>query len=318
MRVLVTGGRGFLGQHLVRRLMREPSVDRIVRVSRQGFDSHQLLEGGRMCGQAMPDDARCELTDARQVRSLMQTHVPDVVFHLAADPVIKADEEHPFKVSQANVMGTHHLLEYCPSGTRFVLASSAAVYGEKAVWGAEESQLPTPSSVYGATKVAAESLCYAYAELRRISYVALRLVANAGRGASHGVVRDLVTKLLSDAPELELLGDEPGSAKHYAYAPDTAQAFAHFGLNPGYNRDVFNVAPDDFMSVAEVARAVMDAAGVSKPIRWLGEGANWRGDNRTVRVNNNKARRWGYATTRTSYEAVYHGAKDMLGKGSSL
>ncbi len=311
MKVMVTGGRGFIGHHLVRRLMQEGAIKRLVRVSRQACEGHPLLETGRLAGLPVLDDARCELTDRHDVRELMRTHRPDVIFHLAADPIIKRCEEDPFAVFSTNVSTTHHLLEYCPEGCRFVLASSAAVYGDRACYGADENQAPSPTSAYGASKVAAEALCLAYQELGKVRSVCLRLVANVGRGASHGVVRDLLCKFLSDATELDVIGTHPGSTKHYVHVDETARAFVHFGLSASLS-GTYNVANDDAISVLSLASALMRAAGKYKSIRWLGEEANWKGDNRTVLLSNKKASWAGWHTKQTSYDAVFLGVTDML------
>jgi UDP-glucose 4-epimerase len=320
--VLVTGASGFLGRHLVHALLQEPGIDRVVCLSRRDRPAPAADQAADQDAAGGPtreptraevvDVWGCDLTDHARVRAVMAEHRPAAVFHLAANPLVKADDSDPCRISRDNILATPHVLAAAPPGARFALASSASVYGNEAVSGAVERQPLTPNAVYGATKVAAEALAEAHDRLGKVRYVGLRLVANVGAGATHGVVRDFVRKAQSAAPEFEVLGDRPGSTKHYAHAGDTAAAFVHLALRTDYRGPV-NVANDDVLSTEALAALVMAAVGVTKPVRWLGEAANWRGDNRVVAVDSAVARRLGWVPRYPrSADAVRRGVADML------
>ncbi len=289
LNVLVTGSSGFIGKRLVRRLMRESNINSITCVSRRPPSAHPLFSALRLAGLPTLYDAGCDLGNEQRVRLLLDRARPDIIFHLAGRAVVDSPHD---ELLAANVLSTYHLLEHCPEAARFVLASSATVYGDCALW-ATEQQRATPTSVYGATKAASEALVEAYTALGRARGVSLRLVANVGPGASHGLVRDIICKLSSDSTHLELLGDAPGSSKPYMYVEDTVEAFVHFGLNMAENGPV-NIASDDHISVEEVAGVVMEQMGIHKPIAWLGSQANWKGDNRLVCLSSYKARQLGW------------------------
>lgn len=308
MRVLVTGARGFIGKHLVRRLRQTPGVRSILAMT------HGVCPD-RWWG---PDpvglhETYGDLTKEKSVTYTVSQYSPDVIFHLGGISLVKENRDDPTYISQVNVMGTHHLLAAAPAGCRFVFASSATVYGNHAHHYRPAFVKLTPSSVYGATKMAAEGLVEAYTALKRVRGVSLRLVACVGREATHGLIPDLLSKLKSPSPTLDLLGDEPGSRKHYLHVEDAVGAFLHIGLSRSHLTGPINIATDDILSVREVALQVMHASEMSKPIRWLGEEANWAGDNRVVSVDNSDALNVGWTPRfRSSRDAVYQAVRSCL------
>ena len=296
MLVLITGFSGFLGQHLVKELQKLYEITNIVGLSRQGNpfwdmpDKHQIK-----CWQ-------CDLTDELQTKEALERAKPNIIFHFAANPIVKANEAKPIQISFDNILATHHLLEYCPQFCRFVFSSSATVYGDYPGI-CYESVMTNPTSVYGATKIASESLIKSYG--KKISYVILRLIANVGHGAKHGVLPDLLKKIYSSSETFDILGDNPGSAKPYAYVKDTVKFAVDIANNPAcFNREL-NVGPCDTRNSYGIALQIMNQTNIYKPIKWLGESANWQGDNKRVFIDNYRAKSWGYKPIfDTSYKAI--------------
>lgn len=314
MNILVTGATGFLGRHLVRRLKDQPGHHTIVGVSRNA-DVKNWQHGGGPTGSYGYFERAYDLLVEQDVHRLMLVDArPDVVFHLAACPLVSRYESDPCKALQDNVLATHHLLEHAPKDCRFVFASSATVYGDLP-YGCthfHESSPTNPTSVYGASKVAGEALVRAYTAQGRVRGVSLRLIANTGAWATHGLVKDLVRKAKSAEPTLCLIGDAPGSRKPLAYAGDTAEAMAVIGLGHTYT-GALNVGPNDFLSVEDVARVVLDTLGIDKPLSWAGAAANWKGDNPVVRIDNFAARTLGVWNPKcpTTAEACRQGVKEL-------
>lgn len=306
MKVLVTGSSGFLGKALVKRLMREPGVTRVVGLSRSGELNPSELDLAD-CFYGL-DHVRGDVLRGDRTRAVMALLEPDVVFHLAADALVKEGKD-PERQYAVNVMGTRNVLAACPDGCRFVLASSAAVYGDNASPG-REGQALTPNSTYGASKVAAEALADAHHRLGRVSALSLRFIALAGPGATHGLVRDLVRKLRGGWHELQLFGDAPGSSKPYLHVDDAAEALVRLGFNYAASGPV-NVGPEDSVTVEQAAHAAMAALDVYKSISWLGEGANWAGDNRRVMLDCSLAKKLGWSARRDSLGAITQAAKEL-------
>jgi UDP-glucose 4-epimerase len=315
--ILVTGATGFLGRHLVRRLKDQPGYHTVTGVSRRG-DQRNWEHGGGPTGAFRYTERSVDLTDPDEVEEMMSAVRPEAVFHLAGSPLTKTDPDNRFGPFADNVEVTHHLLEYAPKDCRFVFASSATVYGDlpyRCTCFTESSPL-NPASVYGASKVAGEALVRAYTAQGRVRGVSLRLIANTGAWATHGLVRDLVRKAKSAEPTLCLLGDAPGSVKPLAYAGDTADAMAVMGLEHTFT-GALNVGPNDFLSVEDVARVVLDTLGIDKPLSWAGAAANWKGDNPLVRIDNFAARTLGVwnPTYPTTAEACRQAVKELEALG---
>jgi UDP-glucose 4-epimerase len=286
MIALVTGGSGFIGKHLLKALSYDKRFSSVV-------------------------NYKIDITDESQVKAAMACR-PDVVFHLAGKSTVKANIEKPFETFQVNALGTQKLLHYAPHGCKFVLASSATVYGDS---GRNETDLVNPTSVYGASKIAAEALVQAYTAGGLVDGVILRLVANVGPGATHGVVKDIIEKLQSDSTSLYLFGAWPGSTKPYCYVGDTVNALIEASFQ--YNKDcsnIYNVSYGDYISIRCLAEIIMNAIDIYKPIVWLGSKSLWKGDNNFVWVYNDKIMEagWWHPTYTNSEGMISSVVKEMV------
>jgi nucleoside-diphosphate-sugar epimerase len=169
-----------------------------------------------------------------------------------------------------------------------VLASSATVYGEGTLSQHLECSPVRPTSAYAASKIGAEALVNAYAALGRIEPLILRLVANVGTGASHGLLPDIINKLKSKGGTIELIGDSPGTIKQFCHVDDTcmvAATLAFSGHSGIFNAVSYDSSP---ISVESVARIAMESTGITKKIKWLGGSSIWPGDNRVVNIAGQK------------------------------
>lgn len=320
MRILLTGSSGFIGGHLKNAMAKMPfdSKDpvRVFGVSREsGIYPYDVDLSERVDTHNWFTEVNCDLTQEGRVASLMLRLQPDVVFHLAGNPLIK---EWGPETSVSNYLSTHHLLSHAKRGCRFVLASSCAVYGDPRPFQVFNENDPLyPTSAYGAAKAGAEHLVRAHTAAGLVSGVVLRYAATVGVGARHGLVPDLVKKLCSPSPELELIGDEPGSRKPYTHVSDVAAATLRIGF--GKAKGALNVCLEDTLSVADAAEAVMAAVGIRKPVRWLGKEANWTGDNPLVQVDSECTHLLGWNPKYpTSRLAVERAAKDILEHGKKV
>lgn len=294
---LVTGATGFIGRHVVKELEKRDGL-KVVCAAR--YKHAQDTETERYC----------DIEEPRHVEKLMKEVQPDIVFHLAANPIVKESFGEPFRIDHTNILATHYLLNWAKPNCRFVYCSSAAVYGSNPRPFTEFSEL-LPMSVYGATKLASEELVRVFGRQGRVHPVIIRPVANVGPGATHGVLLDLLKKLLQPAKTLELLGEQPGTYKPYAHVTDTARGIVELGL-AGF-LGVFNLAPDDSISVASLAVELMKAVGIKRPLTWAGNSTNWQGDTPHVYVDSQRAQNAGWKPKyRTSREAVAAAAKELF------
>jgi nucleoside-diphosphate-sugar epimerase len=298
MKIFVTGATGFIGKHLCLRL--KLLGHNVVTISRHPImvvkkdnqkNNHVVIDLGE--------------TDRSKesyylFENLCSHHKPDVIFHLASSAVVKPDEEDPHRIILDNTVSTQKVAHYAPKGCRVVLASSVIVYGdwlfEKGDTNRRYSEVSTckPTSIYGMTKRASESIIESYTSSGKIDGVSARLCATIGSGLTHGIIKDFIRKIKSDNPYLEALGSHPGSTKPFCHIEDAVEALIMLGTEKGIKGEIFNVVPDDSISVEEVAEAAMSALEIDKPIKWLGEDANWKGDNRIIRTNNSLLKEAGW------------------------
>ena len=170
-----------------------------------------------------------------------------------------------------------------------------------------EEDKTDPTSIYGMTKRASESILKYYTSTGQIRGVSARMCATVGRGLTHGVVYDFMHKILNN-PILEALGDKPGSTKPYCHINDVTEALLLLAMKSVSGE--YNICPDDQINIEEVAKAVMSGLEVYKEIEWLGESANWKGDNRIISVSNSKMKSIGWNPKYTSKQAIIKAIED--------
>lgn len=306
MRILVTGGAGFIGSHLAEALLRE------------GHDVVVLdnLSVGRR--EYVPEGAELVVGDIID-RSAVSEALRDVdaVFHYAANPEVRIGD--PDTHLKANVLGTYTVLEEMRRlGVRdIVFASTSTVYGEA-------SQLPTPESygpmkpisVYGASKLACEALISSYTHTYDFHAVALRYANVVGPRAHRGVIKDFVAKLRRNPRVLEILGDGT-QTKSYIWIGDAVDATLTAWRHMGEGFEPYNVGSEDAISVVEVADAVVEALGLKDvEYRFTGGvkgGRGWIGDVKVMHLAIDKIKSLGWRPRYTSREAVALTARLLAG-----
>lgn len=304
MKILVTGANGFIGQHLVRLIEAnydKYGVSHLIATSRNIAPEERLISNGREFKKSL---IRMDVTNKHDVQSLMEILKPDVIIHLAGIAIVRQDGTNPTEISRINILGTHNVLAHAPKGCKFVFASSGTVYGDM-VNTVDEGFATIPTSVYGATKLAGEILIRQYYSQPLI----LRFIANVGLGATHGVLKDLISKAMNDKPTIEVLGAAPGSSKPFIHVKDTARAICHLLFNNHHG--VYNISNHGEVSSLTLAEMVLAGLDKTKEIVWNPEG-NWSGDNRFVSISNTKLLGTGftYKYGETSLKAVATAIED--------
>jgi len=297
MRILVTGGAGFIGSRLAEALLEE------------GHEVVVLdnLSVGRR--ENVPGDAELvvgDILDREKLASALRG--VEAVFHFAANPEVRVGE--PETHIRANLLGTYNLLEEMRRAGvgDIVFASTSTVYGEAEVLPTPESYGPLkPISVYGASKLACEALISSYTHTYDFRAVALRYANVVGPRAHRGVVRDFVRKLMENPRVLEILGDGT-QTKSYVWIGDAVDATLTAWRHMGEGFEPYNVGSVDSISVVEVADAVVEALGLDGvEYRFTGGvkgGRGWLGDVKRMHLSIEKIRRLGWEPRYTSREAV--------------
>jgi UDP-glucose 4-epimerase len=307
---LVTGGAGFIGSHLVDRLVLEGWRVRVL----DNFSTGRLENIKHHVDNEMVEVVKGDLKDLEVVKSAVEG--VDVVFHFAANPEVRVSTTNPEIHFNENVVATFNLLEAMRrEGVReLVFASSSSVYGEPDEIPVSEEAPVRPVSVYGASKAACESLIHAYSKLYGIRAVVLRYANVVGPRLKHGVVYDFVVKLKRNPSELEVLGDGK-QVRSYVHVEDAVEATMIAWRNSANAFEVYNVASEDWITVDEVADEVIKAVGlgdVRKIYRPVLHGVGWPGDVRRVALRIDKLKALGFKPSMSSREAVRATAKRLV------
>lgn len=259
MRVLITGGNGFVGRALTRRLATEHEVavldslrDAPPRFEREELDRLRFF----------PVDLRTFPLTAAAVAAF----APDAVIHLAAIHFIPACEQAPDEAIATNTLGTANLLRACPPGTRFVFASTAAVYAPADTPHQEDASPIGPMDVYGFSKLHAEDWVRYLAPRRGLDATIVRLFNVIGPGETNPhLLPAIVAQLRRGERTLRLGNTHP--RRDYVHVDDVTRAFAAIATKREAERDggpevdVVNVGTGRAVSVTEVVRLLGDAVG---------------------------------------------------------
>jgi UDP-glucose 4-epimerase len=236
MPILVTGGAGFIGSHLVDRLVKEGFNVRVI----DNLSSGRLENLAQYRGDPRVEVIRGDLKKMED--ALKAVDGVNTVFHFAANPEVKVSTTNPEIHFNENVVATFNLLEAMRRRDvrELVFASSSSVYGEPEQIPVSEDAPIRPVSVYGASKAACENLIHAYVKLYGIKAVILRYANVVGPRLRHGVVWDLINKLRKNPNELEILGDGK-QVRSYIYIDDTIEATITAWRKTNNDYEVYNV-----------------------------------------------------------------------------
>src|SRR5215472_313247 len=224
-RVVLTGGAGFIGSHVAEALLRRGAQLRILDNLDEFYSpawKKANLEDLRRVGHY--EFSQVDICDAVCLRASLERARPDVVIHLAARAGVRPSIEQPRLYEQVNVAGTLNLLEMCRQLQirKFLFGSSSSVYGATSLVPFSENQTELrPVSVYAATKLAGEMLCYTYAHLFALPVICLRFFTVYGPRQRPDLAIHKFTALIEAGKPVPIFGD--GSAgRDYTWVDDIA------------------------------------------------------------------------------------------------
>ena len=257
MRILVTGGAGFIGSHLVERLLGLGHEVAVVDDFNDYYDPQIKRENIASISRDITLH-QVDLRDAAAVRSLFHREKFETIVHLAARAGVRPSIAHPQLYYDSNVNGTLHLLEAArmTGVERFIFASSSSVYGIcKTVPFSEEFRLQQTISPYAATKIAAEFLCSTYAHLYQIRTVALRYFTVYGPRQRPDLAIHQFTRRIHAGQPIDQFGDGT-TRRDYTYVDDIIDGtMAALSYN-GPLFDLFNLGENETIELRELIAAI--------------------------------------------------------------
>ncbi len=272
MRILVTGGAGFIGSHLVEKLLAAGETVSVLDDFNDFYDPQIKRENiAHLAKQIVLHEI--DLRDAQAVGSLFQREKFDAIVHLAARAGVRPSIKQPQLYYDTNVSGTLHLLEGARASgvSRFIFASSSSVYGIcKTVPFSESMQLTQTISPYAATKIGGEFLCSTYSHLYQMRIVALRLFTVYGPRQRPDLAIHHFTKKIFAGEPIEQFGDG-NTRRDYTYIDDILQGVRAALAYEGPLFDIFNLGENQTIALKDLIAAIEEALGRKAEIERLPE-----------------------------------------------
>jgi UDP-glucose 4-epimerase len=309
MRLLITGGAGFIGSHL---------ADALVAA---GHDVTAVdnLSLGREANLAHLRDKprfhfhRLELLDEAELSRCFASECFDAVFHLAANSDI-ARSHHDPDVDRDNTFATTYTVLKAMKAHgvgQLVFASTSAIYGELRGTLREDSGPLLPVSHYGAGKLASEAFIASFAANYNFRAWIIRFPNVVGGRATHGVIHDFIGKLRRNPSELEVLGDGRQN-KPYLHVRDLVGAILHVWSRAGERVNVFNIGVESRTQVKRIAELVIEEMGLPATIRYTGGARGWVGDVPEFHYGLERIHALGWRAATDSDGAVRRAVREIL------
>ena len=290
MHCFVTGAAGFIGSNVVDRLLLDGHTV-------TGFDNFSTGRA-EFLRQALASPwfrlVTGDLLDFPALSRAMEGS--DFVFHLAANADVRFGLEHPRKDLDQNAIGTFHVLEAMrASGVRrMAFASTGSIYGEPALFPTPETApFPIQTSLYGASKLAAEGFIQAYCEGFDIQGYIFRFVSILGERYTHGHVFDFFKALEADPRALRVLGNGK-QRKSYLYVQDCMDAMLAAIAKASEKVNIFNLGTDEYCEVNDSIRWICEHLKLSPEIVYAGGERGWVGDSPFIFLDCSRIRALGW------------------------
>lgn len=310
-KIFITGGAGFIGSNLIDELVKENKVICFDNFSSGKYEFIQHLKRNKNFKLI-----RGDLLTSRKLEKYLSN--VDLVYHLSANPEVKLGVENTFIHLQQNVIATYRLLEEMrrTNCKRLAFTSTSTVYGEAKKIPTDENYAPLiPISLYGASKLACESLISSYCYTFDFNAISYRFANVVGKRSTHGVIFDFINKLKKNSEELEILGDGT-QTKSYCYISDciNAMIFSFEKFNGKY--ELLNIGSEDYTSVKEIADIVCEEMNL-KNVRYrftggVDGGRGWRGDVKVMLLSIEKLKSLGFIPRYSSRESIRMAVIDRL------
>jgi UDP-glucose 4-epimerase len=300
MRAFITGGAGFIGSNLADRLLKEGykvTVFDNFSTGLKSFIEHNL------------DSPNYLLIEGDVLNKTLLTnamHSCDIVFHFQANADVRGGMQNTHIDFEQNIVGTHNVLEALKINhiKKIVFASSATVYGEPNIIPTPENIAPVQTSLYGASKYAAEAMLQAYCEYFEITSWIFRFVSFMGPRYSHGVIFDFMNKLKKDPSELHILGDGT-QRKSYLHVADGIDAMLKAIQKSHEKTNIFNLGNKEWINVVDLANLVCKTLGLSKVAYTFSGGfQGWKGDTPFVHLDISKISALGWSPRYSVEETI--------------
>jgi len=300
LRAFVTGAAGFIGSTLADRLL----ADGHEVVAFDNFSTGQEQFVAPALRNPRYRLVRADLLDRDTLRTAMEGS--EIVFHLAANADVRFGTDHPRRDLEQNTIVTWNVLEAMRTLEirRVAFSSTGSVYGEAPVIPTpEDCPFPVQTSLYGASKVAAEGLIQAYCEGFGMEGHIFRFVSIMGERYTHGHVFDFYKQLLEHPGELRVLGNGT-QRKSYLYVQDCVDAILLALERASARVNIFNLGTDEYCEVKQSIGWICERLGLRPKLEYTGGDRGWIGDNPFIFLDCGRMRALGWRPRLAIRQAV--------------
>ena len=306
----ITGGAGFIGSHLVDRLMDEGNrvtvYDNLVSGREENIESHLNKKGFHF--------VLADLMDFDTLKKAMKGN--EVVWHLGANTDIPTGNKITDLDLKNCTIATYNVLEAMRQNgiDRLLFASTSCVYGDAPLADTlNETYGPLlPINLYGAGKLACEGIISAYCHLFGIKAWIFRFGNVVGARMGHGVIHDFIQKLRKNPEVLEILGDG-NQEKPFFVVEDCIDGMLCAFQNSDSQCDIFTLGCESYTTVTRIAQIVPEEMGLGNvKFKYTGGRRGWPGDAPVVHLDIGKMKKLGWSPKHTSDEAVRMAAKILI------
>ncbi|MGC1961524.1 MAG: NAD-dependent epimerase/dehydratase family protein [Candidatus Sulfotelmatobacter sp.] len=300
MRVLVTGAAGFIGSNMVDRLL--SAGHRVLGFDNLSTGQIRFLESAL----AHPEFTlhQADLLDGKSLAQAMEG--VELVVHFAANADVRFGTERPRKDLDQNTIATWNVLEAMRERNckRIIFSSTGSVYGEPDIFPTPETcPFPIQTSLYGASKLAAEGLIQAYCEGFGMQAYIFRFVSILGERYSHGHVFDFCRQLAEHPEHLHVLGNGH-QRKSYLYVQDCIDAILTAIDRAKDKVNIFNLGTDEYCEVNDSIGWICEHLGLHPKLTYSGGERGWIGDSPFILLDCSRIRALGWRPRLTIKQAV--------------
>ena len=270
-RTLVTGGAGFIGFHLCKKLSDFTS----------NLTIYDNLTSGKVENVKHLPKVHFVKADILNLKKLHSQEKADLIYHLAAQVVVPYSMENPIEDFETNARGTLNVLEKArKDDARVVFTSSAAVYGNTNKLPTPENYGFNPDSCYGLSKVVGEQYCNMYSKQYGLDITILRL-ANVYGSRCHGVIPDFLDKISRNREKLEIIGTGLQS-RDFVHVSDVVEAFILSATSEVAVGETFNIGFGKTTKIIDLAKTILKILGLSDKTVITTTNIPWQGDINTI------------------------------------
>ncbi|MEM5778166.1 MAG: NAD-dependent epimerase/dehydratase family protein [Candidatus Aenigmatarchaeota archaeon] len=307
-KVLVTGGAGFIGSHLVDKLITKNEIVVFDNLSSGSLRNLEHLKNNKNFS-----FIKSNLLNPKNIESALDG--VSKVYHIAANPDVRLGETNTKAHFEQNIVASYNLLEAMRKKDveKIIFTSSSTVYGDAKIIPTPEDYPTIPISIYGASKLAVEGMISSYCHTFGMQAVIFRFANVIGSRSEHGVIVDFIKKLKNNPNKLEILGDG-NQTKSYIYIKDCIEGMLFGEENTRNKFEIFNLGSEDKITVKEIANLVVSNLGLKNvKYEFTGgyEGRGWKGDVKLMQLSIDKIKKLGWKPKYSSKEAIIKTINDL-------